>query len=84
MSIKEVHTSQIHLSPEDLKLLLVEAAKLGAQQIIETLVSYNFKDAAKQIGITPKTLNKRILQGKIKAVDGRISGLEIQRYLQAK
>jgi hypothetical protein len=63
------------------KQLLVEAAHLGAEQAIVALVSYNLKDAAKRIGITPKTLSKRILEGKIKSTDGRISGAEIKRYL---
>lgn len=50
---------------------------------ISTLVSYNIKDAAKQIGITPNTLTKRIMEGKIKSVDGRITGAEIKRYLES-
>ena len=50
---------------------------------ISALVSYNIKDAAKQIGITPKTLTKRIMEGKIKSVDGRITGAEIKRYLES-
>lgn len=61
--------------------LLVEAARMGAENAIIALVSYNLTDAAKQIGITPKTLTKRILEGKINSVDGRVSGAEIKRYL---
>lgn len=63
------------------KSLLVEAARIGAESAIVALVSYNIKDAAKLIGITPKTLTKRVLEGKINCVDGRISGAEIKRYL---
>lgn len=61
--------------------LLIQAAKLGAEQAISALVSYNLKDAAQRIGITPKTLTKRIMEGKINSVDGRITGSEIKRYL---
>lgn len=64
-----------------LQTMLFKAAQMGADQAISALVSYNIKDAAKQIGITPKTLTKRVLEGKIKSVDGRITGSEIKRYL---
>jgi hypothetical protein len=74
---------KIEISEAELKKLLEEAARMGAQTVINTLVSFNMQDAAKQIGITPKTLNKRILEGKIKSVDKRISGPEIQRYLKS-
>jgi hypothetical protein len=67
----------------NLKKMLIEAAQIGADTAIISLVSYNLKDAAKQIGITPKTLTKRILEGKIKSIDGRVSGLEIKRYLNS-
>jgi hypothetical protein len=73
--------SHLTMSSADLKELMIEAARLGAQQVIDSLVSFNLKDAAKQIGITPKTLTKRIYEGKIRSVDGRVSGSEVQRYL---
>ena len=58
-------------------------ADYWVNKAISALVSYNIKDAAKQIGITPNTLTKRILEGKIKSVDGRITGAEIKRYLES-
>lgn len=72
----------IAIEESQLKHLLFQAAQMGADKAISALVSYNIKDAAKQIGVTPKTLGKRILEGKIKAVDGRITGAEIKRYLE--
>lgn len=72
---------QILREDEILTDLLIQSARMGAQIAMDKLISLNLKDAAKQIGITPKTLTKRILQGKIKAVDNRISAAEIQRYL---
>lgn len=72
---------KISIDEEELKKLLMKAANIGAQKAIDTLISFNLQEAAKQIGITPKTLTKRILEGKIKSVDKRISASEIQRYL---
>lgn len=71
----------ITIDENTFKSALVEAARMGAENAIVALVSYNLKDAAKLIGITPKTLTKRILEGKINSVDGRVSGAEIKRYL---
>lgn len=71
----------IALEESSLQNMLFLAAQMGAEKAISALVSYNLKDAAKQIGVTPKTLGKRILEGKIKCVDGRITGAEIKRYL---
>lgn len=71
----------IAIEESTLQSMLFQAAKLGAEQAISTLVSYNLKDAAQRIGITPKTLTKRIIEGKIKSIDGRITGSEIRRYL---
>lgn len=64
-----------------LRNLLVEAAHLGASQAINELSSFNMKDAAEQLGISYNTLLRRVQEGKIRPVDGRISGAEISRYL---
>lgn len=69
------------LNKEELNTLLTEAAKQGAYLAIAGIASYNLGDACKLLKISYATLQKRILSGKIKAVDGRISGAEIQRYL---
>lgn len=73
----------VTIEESSLQNMLFQAAQLGADKAISALVSYNIKDAAKQIGITPKTLTKRIMEGKIKSVDGRIAGAEIKRYLES-
>lgn len=73
----------VTIEESSLQNMLFQAAQLGADKAISALVSYNIKDAAKQIGITPKTLTKRIMEGKIKSVDGRITGAEIKRYLES-
>jgi len=74
-------TTVFQIEDNALQNMLFQAAKLGAEQAISALVSYNLKDAALRIGITPKTLTKRIMEGKIKSVDGRVTGNEIRRYL---
>lgn len=61
--------------------MLVEAAKLGANYAIEDMVCYHYKDACKRLGISYNTLQKRIQEGKIKPIDGRITGAELRRYL---
>lgn len=62
--------------------MLTRAAEMGARQAVMCLVTYNLSDAAKQIGISSKTLSKRIDEKKIKVVDGRITGAELMRYLK--
>ena len=42
---------------------------------------YHYKDACERLGISYNTLQKRIKEGKIRPVDGRITGAEIRRYL---
>lgn len=65
----------------ELQTLLAEAARLGANHAIDDMVCYHLKDACARLGISYNTLKKRILEGKIQAVDGRITGAEIRRYL---
>lgn len=62
--------------------MLVEASRQGAHLAIEDIVCYHYKDACERLGISYNTLQKRIREGKIKPVDGRITGAEIRRYLR--
>lgn len=71
----------VTLERHELKAMLVEAAKLGASHAIEDMVCYHYKDACKRLGISYNTLQKRIQEGKIKPIDGRITGAELRRYL---
>lgn len=71
----------VSIERHELRSMLVEAARLGANQAIEDMVCYHLKDAAERLGISYNTLQKRILEGKIKPIDGRITGAEIRRYL---
>lgn len=64
-----------------LQEMLTQAAKMGAQQAIDEVTLYTMGDAAKRLGISYVTLRKRVLEGKIRTMDGRISGVEIRRYL---
>ena len=68
----------------ELQSMLVEAARIGANQAIDDMVTCNLKDAADKLGISYTTLQRRMGEGKIRAVDGRISGAEIRRYLTEK
>ena len=71
----------ITIEQHELQRMLVEAARMGANHAIEDMVCYHLKDACARLGISYNTLKKRILEGKIQAVDGRITGAEIRRYL---
>lgn len=71
----------VTIEQHELQRLLVEAARLGANHAIEDMVCYHLKDACARLGISYNTLKKRIHEGKIQAVDGRITGAEIRRYL---
>lgn len=76
--------TKIVLAKEDLKRMLIEASRKGAHLAIEDMVCYHYKDACKRLGISYNTLQKRIREGKIKPIDGRITGAEIRRYLCMK
>jgi len=76
--------NRIVLTKEDLQEMLVEASRKGANLAIEDMVCYHYKDACERLGISYNTLQKRIREGKIKPVDGRITGAEIRRYLRMK
>ena len=64
-----------------LRALLIQSAKIGAEQAFRKYARYNYQEAAKLLSVTPKTLSKRVVEGKIKSVDGLITGTEIDRYL---
>lgn len=72
---------QITIEQHELKKLLVEASRMGANLAIEDMACFHYKDAAQRLGISYNTLQKRISEGKIRPVDGRITGAELRRYL---
>jgi len=72
----------IVLEKTELQAMLEQAAKNGAMQMFNDITLYHMTDAARLLGISYNTLQKRILEGKIKPVDGRITGAEITRYLR--
>jgi len=76
-----MNETAVSLTPGHLNTLLIEAARRGAEIAINDMVCYHYKDASKRLGISYNTLQKRILEGKIHPVDGRITGVEIRRYL---
>lgn len=71
----------VTLEQHELHRMLIEAARLGANHAIDDLVCYHFNEACERLDISYNTLKKRILEGKIRPVDGRITGAEIRRYL---
>lgn len=71
----------VTIEQHELKSMLIEAARIGANLAIEGMVCYHLKDAATRLGVSYNTLQKRIAEGKIKTVDGRITGEELRRYL---
>ena len=74
----------ITMEQHALENLLTEAARRGAAQAIEDMVCYHYADACERLGISYNTLQKRIKEGKIRPVDGRITGAELRRYLALK
>ncbi|OZI56781.1 helix-turn-helix domain-containing protein [Bordetella genomosp. 4] len=71
----------ITLETTDFERMLEEAARRGAERAIEDMVCYHYQDACARLGISYNTLQKRIKEGKIRPVDGRITGAELRRYL---
>lgn len=71
----------ITIDEKELERLLTDAAKRGAEQAIDDLVTYNLRDTAERLGVSYATLQRRIAAQKIRAVDGRITGAELRRYL---
>lgn len=79
---KHQESNAITFTVNEVDALLERAAEIGAKRAILALVTYNLTEAAKQLGITTTTLTKRIREKKIRAVDGRITGAELMRYLK--
>ncbi|MFU1927541.1 helix-turn-helix domain-containing protein [Bordetella hinzii] len=71
----------VTLEESQLERMLEEAARRGAVIAIEDMVCYHLQDACARLGISYNTLKKRIAEGKIRPVDGRITGAELRRYL---
>jgi len=60
-----VQIPTISMESAELEALLERAAARGAEQAIDSLVSFNYKEASKYLGISPDTLRTRLLEGKI-------------------
>lgn len=71
----------ITLQQFELKQLLIEAARHGANLAMDDMITYNMQDAADKLGISYNTLLRRVKERKIRPLDGRITGAEIRRYL---
>lgn len=54
----------------------------AAMKVFTNVTLYHMTDAARLMGISYNTLQKRIQERKITVVDGRITGAEISRYLK--
>jgi hypothetical protein len=74
-------TILVTLEQSELEDLLAKAVAAGAELTFKKYIRYNLMTAANHLDITPKTLAKYVSMGKIKAVDGLITGTEIDRYL---
>lgn len=74
----------IAIHPDQLEAMLTRAAHQGAQLAIEDMVCYHYKEVCKRLNISYNTLQKRIQEGKINPVDGRVTGAELRRYLRLK
>ncbi|MFC0179966.1 MULTISPECIES: hypothetical protein [Thorsellia] len=70
------------MQENELERLLSEAAKQGAKMAIADFAVYNYADACRKLGMTYPTLQRRIKEGKIKQIDGKITGAEIAKYLR--
>lgn len=72
----------VTIEESSLREMLAESARIGAEKAFRRYVRYNYTEAAKLLGVTPKTLSKRVMEGKLMATDGLITGEEIDRYLR--
>ncbi len=80
--VKETKSTEIvQIDKSEFDRMLVRAGELGAKNMLEKVAVYHITDAAKVLGISYSTLQKRIAEGKIRPIDGRITGAEISRYL---
>lgn len=73
--------TQITLSRTELDAIIKDASRQGALMAFEELALYTKLDACKILKISYNTLMSLIRKGKIKEVDGRISGREINKYI---
>lgn len=76
--------AQITLSRTELDAIIKNASRQGALMAFEELATYTISEASKKLGICTNTLRTRIREGKIKMIDGKITGAEILRCLQIK
>lgn len=74
----------ITIEKAELQEMMIQAARIGAMNMFNEIALYHLKDAANLLGVSYNTLQKRIAEGKIRVIDGRITGAEISRYLKIK
>ncbi|MFA7667776.1 MAG: helix-turn-helix domain-containing protein [Burkholderiaceae bacterium] len=74
----------ITMDESRLSELLAEAARRGAEQAISDLTLYTKQQACEMLGISYNTLQRRIVERKIRIVDGRIPGEAIRQYLSER
>lgn len=67
-----------------LEKMLTEAARRGAEQAIGDLTLYTKQQACEMLGVSYNTLQRRIIEKKIRIVDGRIPGEAIRQYLSER
>jgi len=79
-----VQIPTISMESAELEALLERAAERGAQQAIDRITCFNYKEACERLSISYTTLQKYLKAGKIRAVDGRIAASEITRHLTQK
>ena len=75
-------TKTVTLSQYELQEMLTDAAAAGAKRVFDDIAVYNKQEAAKLLRMSYMTLQKKIDTGRLKTVDGRITGAEISRYLK--
>ncbi|MDR0576942.1 MAG: hypothetical protein LBI87_05290 [Candidatus Accumulibacter sp.] len=71
----------ITLPDGKLEDMLHQAARRGAEEALRRMSVYDLAGASKRLGMCENTLRKRIRDKKIIPVDGRITEIEILRYL---
>lgn len=71
----------ITIEDATLERLLTEAARRGAEQAINDLTCYTKQQVCELLGVSYNTLQRRIIEGKVRVVDGRIPGESLRRYL---
>lgn len=71
------------MTPQERKEFVDDVAD-GVYLRLSKQRAFNKTEAAKEVGVSPRTITRAVQKGKIKMVDGKIMELELGRFKQTK